>query len=220
MTTIVELDGNIRSIVGKNASKKLLKENKIPAIIYSENGEGNLCIELDLRKFETEYFKGNVQLKIFNIKIGNKVHKVIPYQIDIHPVTDRPRHIDFIPVEGKKEIKVMVPLNCMNSAKAPGMKKGGYLNIIKRKLQLYVDPNNIPSSIDIDCGKLLLKQSIKISQVKLPEGTRPVTKKDLILVTITGRGKNVDDEVQATSTTATTTTAAPTTAASADAAKK
>lgn len=218
MTTVVELDGNIRSIVGKNASKKLLKENKIPAVIYSENGEGNLCIELDLRKFETEYFKGNVQLKIFNIKIGDKVHKVIPYLIDLHPVTDRPRHIDFIPVEGKKEIKVMVPLNCMNSVRAPGMKKGGYLNIIKRKLQLYVNPDNIPNSIDIDCSKMLLKQSIKISQITLPEGTRPVTKKDLILVTITGRGKNVDDEVQAAQAAATTATAAP--AASTDAAKK
>lgn len=218
MTTVVELDGNIRSIIGKNASKKLLKENKIPAVIYSENGEGNLCIELDLRKFETEYFKGNVQLKIFNIKIGNKVHKVIPYLIDLHPVTDRPRHIDFIPVEGKKEIKVMVPLNCMNSVRAPGMKKGGYLNIIKRKLQLYVNPDNIPNSIDIDCSKMLLKQSIKISQITLPEGTRPVTKKDLILVTITGRGKNVDDEVQAAQAAATTATAAP--AASTDAAKK
>lgn len=218
MTTVVELDGNIRSIIGKNASKKLLKENKIPAVIYSENGEGNLCIELDLRKFETEYFKGNVQLKIFNIKIGDKVHKVIPYLIDLHPVTDRPRHIDFIPVEGKKEIKVMVPLNCMNSVRAPGMKKGGYLNIIKRKLQLYVNPDNIPNSIDIDCSKMLLKQSIKISQITLPEGTRPVTKKDLILVTITGRGKNVDDEVQAAQAVATTATAAP--AASTDAAKK
>lgn len=218
MTTVVELDGNIRSIIGKNASKKLLKENKIPAVIYSENSEGNLCIELDLRKFETEYFKGNVQLKIFNIKIDNKVHKVIPYLIDLHPVTDRPRHIDFIPVEGKKEIKVMVPLNCMNSVRAPGMKKGGYLNIIKRKLQLYVNPDNIPNSIDIDCSKMLLKQSIKISQITLPEGTRPVTKKDLILVTITGRGKNVDDEVQAAQAAATTATAAP--AASTDAAKK
>ena len=217
MTAIVELDGNIRSIIGKNASKKLLKENKIPAVIYSENGEDNLCIELDLRKFETEYLKGNVQLKIFNIKVGDKVHKVIPYQIDIHPVTDRPRHIDFIPVDGKKEIKVMVPLNCMNSAKAPGMKKGGYLNIIKRKLQLYVDPNNIPNSIDIDCGRMLLKQSIKISQIKLPEGTRPVTKKDLILVTITGRGKNVDEDVQAAASAA---SATQTTTATADAAKK
>ena len=158
---------------------------------------------MDLRKFETEYLKGNVQLKIFNIKIGDKTYKVIPYQIDIHPVTDRPRHIDFIQVDGKKEIKVMVPLNCMNSQRAPGIKKGGYLNIIKRKLQLYVDPNNIPNSIDIDCGRMLLKQSIRISQVNLPEGTRPVTKKDLILVTVIGRGKNVaEDEVQQQAATA------------------
>lgn len=221
MTTIVELDGNIRDVIGNSSSKKLLRENKIPAVIYSEDkNKENIYIELDLRKFETEYLKGNVQLKIFHIKAGNKVYKVIPYQIDIHPVTDRPRHIDFISVEGKKEIKVMVPLRCLNAQKAPGMKKGGYLNIIKRKLQLFVNPNNIPDCIDVDCGNLLLKQSVKISQIKLPEGTRPVTKKDLILVTVTGRGKNTDDDVaKVQATTAATTTTATTTATTTDSKK-
>lgn len=199
-TKIVELDGNIRELVGNSAAKKLLRENKIPAVVYSENGQENIYIELDLRKFETEYLKGNVQLKVFNIKIGDKVYKVIPYQIDIHPVTDRPRHIDFISVEGKKEIKVMVPINCLNAQRSPGIKRGGYLNMIKRKLQLYVNPENIPDCIEVDCSRLLLKQSVRISQINLPEGTRPVTKKDLILMTVIGRGKNVENPAEGTAT--------------------
>lgn len=204
MTTIINLDGNIRTIIGNNAAAKLLRNEKVPAVIYGENGQENIYIDLNIKAFETEYFKGNVQLKIFNLNINGKTYKVIPYQIDVHPVSDRPRHIDFIQVDGKKEIKVLVPLNAINKEKSPGLKKGGYLNLIKRKLQLFVDPNAIPNEITIDCDGLHLKQAVKISQITLPEGTRPVTKKDLILLTIVGRGKSdlEPNEMQTTAPTA------------------
>jgi large subunit ribosomal protein L25 len=190
MTQVVDLNGNIRSLVGKNVGSKLLRVGKIPAVIYGENGEPNINIELDIKEFEKEYFKGNVELKIFNLNIDGKIYKVVPYLIDIHPVSDRPRHIDFIQVEGKKEIKVLVPLTFKNREKSPGLKKGGYLNIISRKIQLFVDPNNIPSEILIDLEGLHLKSSVKLSQIKLPEGTRSITKKDINLCTIVGRGKS------------------------------
>ncbi len=194
MTQVVDLNGNIRSLVGKNVGNKLLKVGKIPAVIYGENGEPNINIELDIREFEKEYFKGNVELKIFNLNIDGKIYKVIPYLIDIHPVSDRPRHVDFIQVEGKKEIKVLIPLTFRNREKSPGLKKGGYLNIISRKIQLFVDPENIPNEIVIDLAGLHLKNSVKLSQIKLPEGTRSITKKDIILCTIVGRGKSDIDE--------------------------
>ena len=206
MTNFIELDGNIRELVGKSSSKKLLKQNRIAAVIYSEDGSKNLNIDLDMKKFETEYYKGNVQLKLFKLNINGKEYKVIPYQIDIHPVTDRPRHISFIPVDGKKEIKVMIPLCCINSERAPGAKRGGYLNIIKRKLQFYVDPLNIPEKVVLDCGNLLLKQSKRISDLKLPEGVRPTTKKDIIIVSMVGRGKNTAEDLAAVAGTNTATT--------------
>lgn len=205
MTQVIDLNGNIRSLVGKNVGNKLLRVGKIPAVIYGENGEPNINIELDIKEFEKEYFKGNVELKVFNLNIDGKIYKVIPYLIDIHPVSDRPRHIDFIQVEGKKEIKVLVPLTFKNREKSPGLKKGGYLNIISRKIQLFVDPKNIPNEIVIDLEGLHLKNSVKLSQIKLPEGTRSITKKDIILCTIVGRGKSDIEETtpQAAATTTT-----------------
>ena len=208
MTQVVDLNGNIRSLVGKNVGNKLLKVGKIPAVIYGENGEPNINIELDIKEFEKEYFKGNVELKIFNLNIDGKIYKVIPYLIDIHPVSDRPRHVDFIQVEGKKEIKVLIPLTFRNREKSPGLKKGGYLNIISRKIQLFVDPENIPNEIVIDLTGLHLKNSVKLSQIKLPEGTRSITKKDIILCTIVGRGKSdIEDEPAQQQAAATATTA-------------
>ena len=207
MTQVIDLNGNIRSLVGKNVGNKLLRVGKIPAVIYGENGEPNINIELDIKEFEKEYFKGNVELKIFNLNIDGKIYKVIPYLIDIHPVSDRPRHIDFIQVEGKKEIKVLVPLTFKNREKSPGLKKGGYLNIISRKIQLFVDPKNIPNEIVIDLEGLHLKNSVKLSQIKLPEGTRSITKKDIILCTIVGRGKSDIEETTPQAAAATTTPA-------------
>ncbi len=204
MTEIVKLDGNIRTSFGSSSTKKLRKNDRLPAVIYGENGVDNIFIDIDIKAFEKEYFKGGVETKIFEIKTDKETYNLLCYQIDLDPVSDRPRHLDFISVKGKKQIKVLVPLKFINSEKSPGLKRGGYLNIMYRKLQVLCDPKNIPSSIEIDCSSLRLKQSIKISNLKLPEGVKAASKKDLMLARIIGRGKD-DTDTSSTSEAANTT---------------
>lgn len=204
MTEIVKLDGNIRTSFGSSSTKKLRKNDRLPAVIYGENGVDNIFIDIDIKAFEKEYFKGGVETKIFEIKTDKETYNLLCYQIDLDPVSDRPRHLDFISVKGKKQIKVLVPLKFINSEKSPGLKRGGYLNIIYRKLQVLCDPKNIPSSIEIDCSSLRLKQSIKISNLKLPEVVKAASKKDLMLARIIGRGKD-DTDTSSTSEAANTT---------------
>ena len=205
MTEIVKLDGNIRTSFGGSSTKKLRKNDRLPAVIYGENGADNIFIDIDIKAFEKEYFKGGVETKIFEIKTNKETYSLICYQIDLDPVSDRPRHVDFISIKGKKQIKVRVPLKFINSEKSPGLKRGGYLNVMYRKLQVICDPRNIPSAIEVDCASLRLKQSVKISNLKLPDGVKPASKKDVMLVRIIGRGKD-DADTPATGGEAATTT--------------
>ena len=190
MTEIVRLDGNIRKNFGSSVTRKLRKNDRLPAVIYGEDSNENTFIDLDIKSFEKEYYKGGIETKIFEINIEGKTYELLCYQVDLEPVSDRPRHVDFISIKNKKQVKVLIPLKFINSEKSPGLKRGGYLNVMYRKLQVLCDPRNIPNLIEIDCGSLRLRQSIKISDLKLPEGVKAVSKKDLMLVRIIGRGKD------------------------------
>ena len=197
MTEVIKIDGNIREEIGTTSTRRLRRENRLPAVIYGENNKDNIFIDIDIKEFEKHYYKGGVETKIFEIKTEKETFEVVCYQIDLDPVSDRPRHIDFMSVKGKKEIKTIVPINYINRDKAIGIKSGGYVNVLVRKLQVICDPKNIPSSIDVECSKLRLKQSVKISNLQLPEGVRPVSKKDLLLVRVIGRGKDTSAEATA-----------------------
>ena len=204
MTEIVRLDGNIRKNFGSSVTRKLRKNDRLPAVIYGEDSNENTFIDLDIKSFEKEYYKGGIETKIFEINIEGKTYELLCYQVDLDPVSDRPRHVDFISIKNKKQVKVLIPLKFINSEKSPGLKRGGYLNVMYRKLQVLCDPKNIPSSIEIDCSSLRLKQSIKISNLKLPEVVKAASKKDLMLARIIGRGKD-DTDTSSTSEAANTT---------------
>ena len=202
MSEIITLDGNIREDLGSAATRRLRRADRLPAVIYTGEAE-NVFVDLDLKKFETEYFKGGIETKIIELKTPKKTYKVLTYKIDLDPVSDRPSHIDFMSIEGKKEVKVLVPVKLLNKEKCPGLKKSGFLNFLHRKLQLICDVNNIPNKVELDVGTLRLKQAIMASQVKLPEGTRLASKKDYMVINVTGRGK--DDETPAAQAAAATT---------------
>ncbi|MDR1499122.1 MAG: hypothetical protein LBS34_02450, partial [Rickettsiales bacterium] len=123
-----------------------------------------------------------------------------------------------VSIKNKKEVKVIVPIRYLNKDKALGLKNGGYVNVLVRKIQLICDPKNIPACIDVDCANLRLKQSVKLFDLKLPADTKLVSKKNLLLVRMIGRGKDTVDESAAPAAAAAAATTA--TAAAPAAAKK
>ncbi len=218
MVEFLTLNGSIRKDLGSSNTNRLRKEGYMPAVIYGTNGSDNLYISIAKKDFDKEYLKGNIETKPIELTVDGKKYQVLTYQIDIDPLTDLPRHIDFINIKDKKEVKVYVPVNFIGREKAPGLKRGGFLNILKRKIQLYVDPMNIPASIDVYVDSMHIGSKIKINDIKLPDNIKVVDKTNFNIVTVTGRGKSTDDAApQAAATTeaaaATTEAAAATTEA-------
>jgi large subunit ribosomal protein L25 len=195
MSKIIKLDGNIRTEMGSSATKRLRREGRLPAVIYSNDASKNICIDVDIRAFEKEAESGGITTKIFEINTPKKTFKLVISEVDYDPISDRVRHIDFISLEGKKEVKIFAPIVFLNKDKSPGLKKGGFLNILKRKLHLLCEINSIPDVIEIDIANLRLKQAIRSLETKLPKGVSFVDKKDFMIANITGRGKKDDGDV-------------------------
>lgn len=216
MVEFLTLNGSIRKDLGSSNTNRLRKEGYTPAVIYGTNGSDNLYISIAKKDFDKEYLKGNIETKPIELTVDGKKYQVLTYQIDIDPLTDLPRHIDFINIKDKKEVKVYVPVKFIGKEKAPGLKRGGFLNILKRKIQLYVDPMNIPASIDVYVDTMHIGSKIKINDIKLPDNVKVVDKTNFNIVTITGRGKSTDDaapQAAATADAAATTDTAATTEA-------
>ena len=163
---------------------KLRSDGFIPAVLYGGK-KSNLNISLkklhlqDLIKTET------FMSKVFDLDIDGSPEKVLPKDIAYDPVSDEPIHIDFIRIAKGLILTLEIPVKFINSDKSPGLKKGGVLNIVRRKVELKCPTENIPNEIVVDLDNTEINSSLKISSVKLPENVIPtITDRDFVIATI------------------------------------
>jgi len=163
---------------------KLRSDGFIPAILYGGK-ENNINISLKKMSLQelikTETFMSNV----VNLEIDGSAEKVLPKDIAYDPVSDEPIHIDFIRIIKGSRLILEIPVKFINSEKSPGLKKGGVLNIVRRKVKLKCPAENIPNEIIIDLNNTEINTSFKISSVKLPENVTPtITDRDFVIATV------------------------------------
>lgn len=191
----VVLKAEKREKLGSLESKKIKRLGRIPAVIYSKNG--NINFSVDVKEFEHEYFKGNALTSIFEIDLDGKKLKVVAHKVELDPVSDRPLHVDFMNFQESNGIRLKPKLNFTNQDKSPGLKKGGFLHIVLRKVEVICDSEkSIIEKIDVDVGALQVTQKIRSNDLVLPAGVKIAKKGNFLIASITGRGKA--DDVAAT----------------------
>jgi len=163
---------------------KLRSEGFIPAVLYGGK-KSNLNIslkKLHLQDFvRTETFMS----KVFDLDIDGSPEKALPRDIAYDPVSDEPIHIDFIRITKGSILTLEIPVKFINLDKSPGLKKGGVLNIVRRKVELKCPTENIPNEIVVDLDNTEINTSLKISSVKLPENVVPtITDRDFVIATV------------------------------------
>lgn len=194
MTGVV-LKAEKREKLGSIANKKIKQAGKIPAVIYQTGG--NINVAIDAREFEMEYFKGNAKTSVIELEISGKKTKVIAHKIDLDPVSDRPTHVDFLNCEESKAVRAQPKLKFTNQDKSPGLKKGGFLHIVLRKVAVICDSiNNIPSVIEVNVGSMQVGQKIRAKDLVLPEGVS-LAKDSFLVASIVGRASKSEEETQA-----------------------
>jgi large subunit ribosomal protein L25 len=178
-----------REDIGTGAARALRRSHKIPAIIYGA-GKETISISIEEKEVLKYYKQPSFSSTVIEIKLGDKVHKVIPQAVQLHPVKDLVRHVDFLFLGERTKVKV--PVIYKNKTTALGVKRGGFFNIVTRKILLDCPSDLIPKNIEIDVAGVRIGHSVKASRLVLPEGVKLAVSDDHILASVTGRGK--DDE--------------------------
>ena len=162
----LRLNGFVPGILygGKEQNKKIsLKKNSIKNLIDSEN-----------------FFSA-----ILDLNIDGREEKVLPRDISFDPLSDEPLHIDFLRIVKGTKLALEIPVRFINSEKSPGLKKGGVLNIVRRKIELRCPTENIPTELVVDLNNTEIGTSIKISSIKLPENVAPTIQgRDFVVATV------------------------------------
>lgn len=173
MTEIIALAAERRDRAGKGAARATRRAGRIPAVIYGD-GKEPVLISLEPRSFSKVLHREGFFAKLLDITVDGETHRTLPRDVQLHPVTDAPLHVDFMRVSGKTKITVGVPVRFVNHEKAPGLKRGGILNVVRHDLELICTADNIPDNITVDLEGYDIGDTIHFSSVTLPEGTRPV----------------------------------------------
>ena len=178
------IQATIRDSKTKGQVNSLRKKGEVPAIIYGgklDNEKISLSKKEVINLIEKENFLSNVIL----LKLGGKEQSVLPRQVDFDTVSDEPIHLDFLRIVKGSKVILEIPVKFINNEKSPGLKKGGVLNIVRRKVELRCPTENIPNELVVDLDGLDIGSSIKISSIKLPENVSPTIQgRDFVIATV------------------------------------
>ena len=179
---------NLKAIKRKNIStgsnNKLRANGYIPAVLYGGK-DPNQNISISKKEISTIINSDTFLSKVLEIEVDGKKEKVIPRDIAFNVVSEEPIHIDFMRVLSGKKIILEIPVKFINHPDSPGLKRGGVLNIVRRKVELKCPAEIIPDEIVVDLTGTDIGTSIKISSVKLPENVLPtITDRDFVVATV------------------------------------
>ena len=169
MSEVITLEAQSRSQLGTGPTRELRRNSKLPIEIYGD-GKENIHAALEKRVVDKAIEGGGFYTKLFDINVDGKKERVLPKQVEFHPVTDQPIHIDFIRVNKDSRVDVYVPLHFENEAGSPGLKRGGVLNAVLHDLEVSCAASAIPEFITVDLTGLDMHHTIHLKDIKLPKG--------------------------------------------------
>jgi large subunit ribosomal protein L25 len=184
MSDMLTLSAEARDRAGKGASRAIRREGRVPAVIYG-NKEEPFGIHVEERALMKLLGTGHFMNSVVMIDAGQGQVRTLPKDVQFHPVTDRPLHVDFLRIGEHASVHVNVPVRFENEDDSPGLKRGGVLNIVRHELELVCDAAEIPDEIVIDLNGYDVGDSIHISQVTLPQGAKSaIEDRDFTIATI------------------------------------
>lgn len=173
MQEITTIAAQRRERAGKGAARATRREGSVPGVVYGD-GKEPAIIALDPRVVEREMNRAGFFARIYELDVGGEKERVLARDVQLHPVTDRPVHVDFLRVGATTRIRVFVPVQFQGQDRSPGLKKGGVLNVVRHEIELYCAADEIPDILTADLSGLDIHDSVHISHITLPAGAKPV----------------------------------------------
>jgi len=181
---IPDLEVQERTGTGKGAARQARRDGLVPGIVFGGDVDP-LPIQMDFNKLLTMLRKGRFKATLFNLKVeGHDDVRVICRDVQRHVVKDLPTHVDFMRLKRTTKINLFINVEVSGEEECPGLKKGGTLNLVRSEVELLVTAADIPESIVVDISQLEIGDNATISNVKLPEGCKPVIDRDFVIAQV------------------------------------
>ncbi|GEO82407.1 50S ribosomal protein L25/general stress protein Ctc [Pararhodospirillum oryzae] len=185
MTELETLAVEGRDRAGKGAARATRRQGLIPGVIYGGR-QSPALVAIDPRVVLSEMKRPGFSTRMFAITVaGEAAGRVMIHDVQLHPVSDMPIHVDFLRIDADSAVTVSVPVHFINEDRAPGLKRGGVLNVVRHEVEVVGRPDSLPPFLEVDLTGLEISDSVHISAVAVPEGVRPtITDRDFTLCSI------------------------------------
>ncbi len=201
MPEIITLTAEARSRAGKGAARATRRAGRVPAIIYGDHKEPVL-ISLDPRELGRALARPGFFATLVDVGVDGTTHRTLPRDVQYHPVSDTPVHVDFMRVGAGAQVTVTVPVVFTNHERSPGLRRGGILNIVRHGVEMVCSVDRIPERLVVDLDGLDIGDSLHIGAIEMPEGARPVIQERDFTVATIGAPSVVREEAAAAAATA------------------
>ncbi len=196
MATIVTIEAEARERAGKGAARATRRAGKVPAVIYGAKQPPSL-IALDPRAVLRELHRPGWQSRVYELSgsgaPGSAAVRALIRDVQFHPVSDAPEHVDFQRLAPGERIRVAVPVHFDNEGLSTGLKRGGVLNVVRHAVEVTCEPDHIPEQFVADLAGLDFNDTVRWHDLKGTEGTRPViADRDFVVATVAPPTKMAD----------------------------
>jgi len=181
---ITSLSAELRSHAGKGAARATRRTGRVPGIIYGGN-EDPLLISLEPSELSSALTKRGFLAMLVDVKVNGAVARTLPREVQYHPVTDKPMHVDFMRVGADTRVTVTVPVVFINHERSIGLRRGGLLNIVRHGVELSCQADSIPEQLVVSLDGLDIGDSVHAGAVSFPPGSQPtITDRDFTIASI------------------------------------
>lgn len=190
------LAANARAKAGKGAARAVRREGNIPAVIYGDNKEP-VMISIGEKELVMATAKKGFYTQLCELSVDGQKHLVLPREVQLHPVTDRPEHADFLRVSEKTTIRASIPVRVTNEKASPGLTKGGVLNLVHHEVEIYCRATDIPEEFLVDLTGLDVGGSVHVNALNMPKDAKTVLAGNFTVITVVAPSAMKSDDTAA-----------------------
>ncbi len=195
---IPDLEAQVRTGTGKGAARQARRDGMVPGVVYG-GGADPVAINIPFNKLLAKLKAGRFMSTLWNLKVdGQEDVRVICRGVQRHVVKDLPTHIDLMRLKRTSKVNLFIPVEVTGEDSAPGLRKGGVMNLVRPEVELIVTAGEIPDSIMADISAMEIGDTLTISDISLPSGTKPTIDRDFVIANISApsglRSSESEDE--------------------------
>ena len=197
MAEIATMTAEPKEGTGKGTARAMRRAGRVPGIIYGGEAEP-IMVSVDYRELVREIERGGFANRLYDVAVAGGSERVLPREIQLHPVSDSPMHVDFLRLSADSRISIMVPTVFIDDEESPGIKRGGVLNVVRHEIEFWCRADAIPETITVSLAGLDIGDSVHIEEIDLPDGVSPtITDRNFTVATIAAPTVVLDEAAEA-----------------------